>query len=218
MTNNVTLVQNQPIIPALHHKYKNIVFDVGAVLISWKPDEFLKNTFGDSLSPAISKYFENFSSGNWADLDRGTITDVQAIAALTKDLGASTANKLITCMVDHLTPLSDGITIFNEIKSRGYKTYILSNMSELCLQKIAAENDFVKQVDGAIWSYKVKCIKPEPQIYHELLREYSLKAEECIFIDDREENIKGAQALGIDGIVCKNHEYLRQELGKLKII
>jgi len=211
--------KNPVVAPILNNKYKNIIFDVGAVLVSWNPSEILKNTFGSDVSTSVDKYFGAFiSSGIWADLDRGTATLPQVIDFLTKDLGESTANKLASSMIDHLTPIPDGIAIFNEIKSLGYNTYILSNMSEPALKKIAAENDFVSRVDGAIWSYKTKHIKPEPEIYQILLQEYSLKAEECIFIDDREENIKAGQSFGIDGIICTDHQFVRQELNKLKIL
>lgn len=209
--------QQHSIFPILQNKYKNIVFDVGAVLIHWNPSEILKNTFGSNISPSINEYFSNFLSGIWADLDRGTVNFSQVTDILTKDLGEPTATKLVSCMIDCLTPIPEGIAIFNEVKKLDYKIYILSNMSEPSLKKIATENDFVFRVDGAIWSYKTKHIKPEPEIYKILLEEYSLNAEECIFIDDREENIKAAQAWGIDGIVCKDHQYLRQELNRLKI-
>jgi putative hydrolase of the HAD superfamily len=217
MDNTATPLQQSFIKPTLHEKYKNVIFDVGAVLVSWNPDEILKNTFGDKFV-SVESHFDIFKSDVWSNLDRGTITHDQAVNLLSQHLGIVGATKIIEFGINSLNPLQAGIKIFNEIKACGYKTYILSNMSELALQKIATENDFVKQVDGAIWSYKVKCIKPEPEIYQALLREYSLNAEECIFIDDRDENIKAAQALGIDGIVCKDHDFVWQELRRLKII
>ena len=49
-------------------------------------------------------------------------------------------------------------------------------------------------------------MKPDPEIYRTLLRRYDLKAEECIFIDDTEENVRSAENLGFKGIVFTGYE------------
>jgi putative hydrolase of the HAD superfamily len=205
-----------------HEKYKNIIFDVGAVLVSWNPTEIMERTFADAphLKPDAQTFFEKelVGDGVFFRMDKGLLNYEDVENLLAQRIDRFYAAKLLKEGVNLLTPLPAGISIFNEIKGRGYKTYILSNMSERALQKISAENDFVRQVDGAIWSYQVKTAKPEPEIYQILLKTYALKPEECIFIDDREDNIVAAKTHGIDGIICKNHDYVRQELRHLKII
>lgn len=205
-----------------HEKYKNIIFDVGAVLVSWNPTEIMDHTFAGAphLKPDAQTFFEQelIGDGVFFRMDKGLLNYEDVENLLAQRIDRFYAAKLLKEGVNLLTPLPAGISIFNEIKSRGYKTYILSNMSERALQKISAENDFVRQVDGAIWSYQVKAAKPEPEIYQILLKTYALKPEECIFIDDREDNIVAAKTHGIDGIICKNHDYVRQELSRLKIV
>ena len=49
-------------------------------------------------------------------------------------------------------------------------------------------------------------MKPEPEIYQTLLAKYGLKAEECVFLDDRQVNIDGAKAQGMEGIVFTSYE------------
>lgn len=205
-----------------HKKYKNIIFDVGAVLVSWNPTSILDRTFSDAphlMAKAHKLFFEDlYENSIFFQVDKGLKNYEEAEKFLAQDLGQFHAAKLLREGVNELAAIPAGISIFNEIKNLGYKTYILSNMSEAPLQRIASENDFVTRVDGAIWSYQVKAAKPEPEIYQILLKTYQLKAGECIFIDDREENIVAANANGIDGIVCRDHDYVRQELERLRII
>ena len=74
--------------------------------------------------------------------------------------------------------------------------------------------DFIKEADGRVVSSFVKCNKPKKEIYLKLLDEYKLKASECVFIDDLEINIKGANDVGINGIVYKNLDDTLEKLNK----
>ena len=73
-------------------------------------------------------------------------------------------------------------------------------------------------MDGGILSYKVKLTKPDPEIYKLLLSMYSLKAEECVFIDDTPKNVDAAMKLGIKGIVYKTHEQAAGDLDKIVVV
>ena len=55
-------------------------------------------------------------------------------------------------------------------------------------------------------------MKPEPEIYQLLLDTYSLKANECLFIDDVEENIIGAKNMGMNGIQLTDYNFLKEKL------
>jgi len=59
---------------------------------------------------------------------------------------------------------------------------------------------FLTLTDGDIFSYSVRQVKPDVEIYETLLKKYQLTADECVFIDDRMENIEGAEKAGIHGI------------------
>ena len=70
-------------------------------------------------------------------------------------------------------------------------------------------------IDGKIISSHVKCIKPEPEIYEKLLETYHLKAEECVFFDDRADNVEGAKAVGINGIHFTGYEAAKEQFEAL---
>ena len=102
-----------------------------------------------------------------------------------------------------------------DLKNRGYGLYIISNYAEYMFKKTKHKLQFLSYLDGAIFSYQHKVIKPNKVIYEVLLNKYKLKAEECVFIDDRLENVEGAKALGFKGIQFKNYEQASTQLNTL---
>ena len=102
-----------------------------------------------------------------------------------------------------------------ELKSRGYRVLVLSNFSKLVYEMNREELKFLKVVDGGILSYKEKLIKPDAAIYQLLMQQYQLVPEECVFLDDREENITAAKALGWSGILFTTKEKAVEELDRI---
>ena len=99
------------------------------------------------------------------------------------------------------------------LKDKGYHLYILSNYGAWTYAKTKDQSlGFLKDVDGALFSFEVKQIKPEPEIYHSLLERFHLRAEECVFLDDRQNNVDGAIACGISAIRFTGYEDARQKL------
>ena len=98
------------------------------------------------------------------------------------------------------------------LKARGYHVYILSNYSENMLDQTKDKLKFLPLMDGVVFSYKIKKMKPDPEIYEYLCDEYWLEPEESVFIDDRPVNIKGAETCGIHGIVFRSYEQAKKEL------
>jgi FMN phosphatase YigB (HAD superfamily) len=116
-------------------------------------------------------------------------------------------------------PLDDGLALLKMVKDHGYKVFALSNLTHGAYQKIVAyKNDFFELFDGAIFSYKVQAVKPEPMIYQIILQEYNLNPDQCFFIDDVDMNVTAAKALGIDGMVYRNAEQALQDMILLQIL
>ena len=203
-------------------KYKNIIFDLGAVLVNWQPNKLIEDVFNaqketfnlkqkEDLLPIIKSTILN-------EMDRGTVSKKDVIKHFEKDFDTNLLKEIFKHVIKHLQVLPQGVKILNKVKDLGYKTYILSNFSKENFEAVSPNYDFLDKFDGAIISYKVKTIKPEPEIYKILLSTYSLNPSQSIFIDDKEENIIAGKTLGIDGIVCKNHNFVESELKKLGII
>ncbi len=112
-----------------------------------------------------------------------------------------------------MKPLPDAREFVRDCKAAGYRVYILSNASDLFFTYF---NNFspLSDFDGAVISCQELLRKPEREIYQRLFDRYHLNPAECLFIDDREENVRGGEALGMKGHVFRNdYDVLRDGLG-----
>lgn len=101
------------------------------------------------------------------------------------------------------------------LKEKGYKIYLLSNYPKELFAFHTKDADFMKDIDGKVVSYEIHVTKPNLDIYRHLLEKYSLNPKECVFFDDREENTKAAEELGILSYTVTSEEYLRGVLDVL---
>lgn len=192
---------------------KNIIFDIGNVLLNFKPEEYLKTKIIES-DRVLEVHKEIFESKEWAMLDRGTLSEEEVITIL-----SNRSNKngdLIKIAFENwyelLTPIEDSVKVLRELKNAGYRVYFLSNFHLLAFEDVIKRYDFFKIFDGGIVSYKEKLIKPEQDIYKRIIEKYHLKPEESIFIDDAQANIEGARKLNFNTILFKNSKDLREKL------
>ena len=209
-------VHNSP-----HPTYKNIIFDIGGVLVFWKPFEIAHDIFKNTNIPAkkLTSVIKQITDNKiWQEFDRGTISQKNVIATLSENFDSDVVRSFLENVHKYLTPIKEGIDIFQKTKKLGYKNYILSNMSKEFTNDVIQHYDFYKKNNGIILSYRIRQIKPEPQIYMTLLNTYSLNPKECLFIDDSEKNVIAAQNLGINSVLCSDHNELNLKLKKLNIL
>lgn len=196
---------------------KNIVFDLGMVLINFNPKEFLEiNNY--EKKDEIMEYI--FGHEDWLKLDRGTLTEKELAEKLDKS-GSFIYDEVMDIMKvrkDIMVPFDFNKAIPKELKEKGYNLYILSNFPKVPFEEIRERDEFFKYFDGAIVSAYVKHLKPEKAIYESLLVDYSLNPEETIFIDDKLDNIISAEKLGISGVHLKTPESLKEKLKELKLL
>jgi len=202
--------------------YKNIIFDLGNVLLRWEPIEFITDFFRNEEKQKLdllkNEILSISATNDWVEFDRGTISQKQLVQKLPSNFHKQEINYFLNNLPNYLTPIEERIIILKKIKEQGYKTYILSNFAKELFNPIFLRNDFFNFFDGMIISHQVHTVKPEPEIYRLLLQKYNLTPTTCLFIDDLQKNIDGAKFFGIDGIVCTNHEYLLKGLKKRKIL
>lgn len=191
---------------------KNIVFDLGNVLISFHPKKFIRENVEAEYQ---DKFFEIIFGGQeWKDLDRGTLEYSEAIKIFIKKLPE--CEKAIKKLFDEniydcLKAIDKNIALLPKLKEN-YNLYIISNFHLKAFENIYEKWDFFKSFDGKIISAYHKLMKPEPEIYQLLLDTYSLKANECLFIDDVAENIVGAKNIGMNGIQLVDYNFLEEKL------
>jgi FMN phosphatase YigB (HAD superfamily) len=104
--------------------------------------------------------------------------------------------------------IAEGISFAQQCKKNGHQIYILSNWDPLSFELLYAQyKDIFDQFDGIVISGTQQTMKPLPDIFHRLLSLYGLTPDNCIFIDDQQENIDTATALGVNAILCPSTGY-----------
>lgn len=193
--------------------YKNIIFDIGNVLLNFKPEEYLKTKIIES-DKILEVYKELFQSKEWLMLDRGTITEEEAKSILINK--SSKNGHLIKLAFENwyemLTPIEDSVKILKELKDADYKVYFLSNYHLLAFENVTKRYNFFNFFDGGVVSYKENQIKPEEEIYKRIIEKYKIKPKKSIFIDDGQSNIDGASKLNFNTILFKSSKDLREKL------
>ena len=195
---------------------KNVIFDIGNVLVRWSPADIIKLTFGDSADTEklINQIFQHKL---WLDFNRGDFSEAETKLEYQRQLGldASTVESLFANLRKSLTLVLGTAELLKDVKKAGYKTYALTDNVVEIVQYLQERYTFWEDFLGAIVSAEVRCLKPEAEIYNHLLNTYNLKAEESVFIDDVLANVDGAKKLGFSAIHFKNSTQCIEELKQL---
>lgn len=182
---------------------QNIVFDMGQVLIHWYPALF---TDQFELSEEDKKRLveESICKPEWSAMDEGTLSLEQGLERICARLPEHLhpyADQLVNHWWEiNLCPMEGMAELLSELKGRGYGLYVLSNAA-VSFHKYFHQIPGARYFDGVYVSADHLLLKPYQEIYHSFLNTFSLKAENCFFIDDREENIVGANRVGMKGTV-----------------
>jgi putative hydrolase of the HAD superfamily len=98
------------------------------------------------------------------------------------------------------------------LKQHGLLTAILSNMGDDVLASVERAFAWIDRFDVLVWSYQLGIAKPNPAIYRHTLDKLGVQPEETLFIDDKQENVEAAQALGIQALLYLSVNQLRADL------
>jgi len=197
---------------------KNIIFDLGNVLLKWEPDHFLLQYTSDMdyIKDFISKVIH---TKLWLELDQGKIS-LESAKEILISLYPIEKDFLILFFnnwMDMLTPIEKNLQIVDELKLNGYKLYVISNFIKEAYKYVTKKYSFFSQFDGQIISGFEHIIKPNKQIYTILLNRYKLNPKDCIFIDDVSGFLRPAKKLGMKTIWCRPNTDLKKELKNLHI-
>ncbi|MGX8700330.1 HAD family hydrolase [Caproiciproducens sp.] len=191
---------------------KNMVFDMGNVLLAYTPEEYIRTiTQDEAAAAAVLK--ELFHSEEWRRLDAGTITEEAAVVRVCARIPeyAAEVKKAMDNWHSDLTPMPGMPEIVTRLKEKGYQIYLLSNTS-LRFFQYRDKVEMFRSFDGFIVSAKEKLVKPDAAIFECLCRRYGLLSSECLFIDDLQQNIAGAEKAGFHGHLFRGAEELSRYL------
>lgn len=190
----MVLKRNSYICPIMEG-VKNIVFDLGGVVFARDPRKF-EREFIEFFSYIMLPEMPHF----WEEYDRGVSTYNRVIDDLAEynncDRELAEHNLRRSIVTQEEIPATK--SLIADLKSAGYKLYVLSNMS-LDFIEFLKTKEVYKYFDGEVVSCYEKVVKPDVEIYKILVDRYGLKADETLFIDDRKSNVEAAQNEGICG-------------------
>lgn len=193
-----------------------IIFDIGNVLAAFCWQKFYKQfNFSDEVYQKLAN--ATVLNKDWNEFDKSALTEEEIL-----NLFIENAPSIETEIREVYKDFNGTIEVFDytldwikHFKNKGFKVLILSNFSSKQYRECADKLYFLKEVDGAVLSFKEKLIKPDDAIYQLIINRYDLVPNQCIFIDDREENISAAIKNRINGIVFKSFEQANTDINKL---
>ncbi len=191
---------------------KNIVFDLGRVLIKFEPKEYIEQNVPEEKREDF--YNGIFGSTEWLMLDRGTLSYEDAKKIFKERVPG--ADKQIDRLFDAdlfeiLQPIEENVKLLPKLKEK-YNLYILSNFHQPAFEHIFKKYEFFRLFDGHTVSCYYYLLKPEKEIYDTLIDKFNLIPEETVFIDDTKVNIDACEKEGIRGIHLPDYTELKQKL------
>jgi len=194
---------------------RNIVFDLGNVLISFVPSDYLtKKNYPESIRNTILA--DIFHSEEWKKLDLGIITVGEAIESilLKSSLKREEIALIFNLRTDIMFPLDYNVRLLPGLKKQGFSLYYLSNFPIDSFEEVRNDYYFFRYFDGGIISAEVKMVKPDLKIFNYFLDKYGLNPTECLYIDDIETNVLAAKSTGMNGFTTHGSENIAPELEK----
>ncbi len=198
-----------------YHKViiKNVILDIGEVLLEFDWKNFIANM---QISEEKKQLLVNVTLGNqalWNEHDRGISDDEYVKRAL---LIQSDIEEELRLYLENIGTIvkefKHSVPLIRYLKDNGYRVYLLSNYGVTPFKYALNNMKFFDYVDGMVVSHEVGVVKPEPEIYNILFERYNLVPEECVFLDDKNENVDAALKLGMSGIVFDDIENVIKRL------
>ena len=195
------------------NKPELIIFDLGRVLVDFDFRLVIKRLARyTTLSPKeIRRYF--MQTPLWDSFERGEVEPKDFFLQLSKDL------KLQKLTYPQFTPLwnkiftekHDTVSILARLRGR-YRIALLSNVNILHWEHVIEAHDFIEWFDHPVASWKVGFRKPDADIYRATLHLAGVSPQKAVFIDDVEEHVLAARALGMQAFQFINAQQLLKDL------
>ena len=203
----------------------NVVFDLGGVLLRWRPHEFLTRLLPahtgtrDATEALAVNFFQGFG-GDWAEFDRGTLGAAplaERISART-GLGLHDVRRVIDAVPEELQPVPASVALVERLRAAGHALFYLSNMPEPYAVHLEQTHAFMRLFRQGVFSARVQHVKPEPEIFAQAQAAFGIVGEPALFIDDAAHNVRAARAMGWQAMQFHDAVQCESELAALGLI
>ena len=195
---------------------KNLIYDFGRVLVTYDFEHI--SSFGFASEDDLQSFVHIVSDPAFVrrcDLELIPFEDLIREMQHTYPQWKEQWQLFYDRYLEFVTGEMPGMYAYmTELKARGYKLYGLSNWCST-IYRVMKEYKIFNLLDGFAVSSDYQVVKPDPAIYRILLDKYDLKAEECVFADDRADNVEAAQKVGMQAIVFTTTEAYKEALEPL---
>lgn len=201
---------------------KNIIFDLSEVIISGYrgiEEVVLESQYGTFENQKLLENEADLDSirenETFLNLLRGKLTEEEYLNHILKNKNWNVSvEQLKTVIRSNLNkPIPGTMEIVKQLKAEGkYQLILLSDHAREWMEYIEEKNKDLEIFDKKIFSYDIGAVKSDKQTFKTVLEQTGIVADETLFIDDYEKNVKNAEAVGIHGIVFENADQLRKTL------
>jgi putative hydrolase of the HAD superfamily len=198
---------------------KNLIFDWGGVLTLGTHTSKIKQILEDEHDVSFQDrkgivYFMDL-------IDSNNVSFEEFLTLVNKEYDLNILEyDMFRIFERAIKPSAEMISLIKQIKmlKQKYRILMISNNSETTVSILKNKHEGMLGLFEKIYfSYELGMLKPDKRVFELVLGENNLKPEECMLIDDMEENIIAAGKLGMNGIVFKDCNQLKQELKEMKI-
>lgn len=197
----------------------NVVFDIGNVLVHWEPRALYRKIFASE--DEVEWFIANVCNSDWnLEQDRGrSFAEAvrEATARFPEHADAIAAYDLRW----HETmpgPIDGTVGILEELRQRGTPLYAITNFNQDKFRETLERFSFLRTFRDIVVSGDERLLKPDPAIYRVLLERNGIDAAACVFIDDSEKNVRGAEAVGMKSIHFTTPQALRADLAGMGLL
>jgi putative hydrolase of the HAD superfamily len=192
---------------------RNVVFDVGGVLLEWNPPSVIAGLYPDPATQALIRQ-QMFEHADWLEFDRGTYSEDAAAEhfAKTSGLTSDETRALIRATRESLLPIEGTVKLVEDLADAGVHLYLLSNMPVSTFEYLVQKHRFFSHFKHLVISGAILLVKPEPAIYKHLVDQTGIVPAESVFIDDLLKNIVAARECGFHAIQFSDAASCREQL------
>lgn len=197
-------------------QYRNLIMDVGRVLLDYRFHDMLtEHGLTDKEADVFAE--KTFEDPLWQEFDSARRPYDEIVEEYVRKFPemAETLRWFFAHPELMYTGRPAVWAVLHRIRKTGMKIYLLSNYERKMFESHTKNASFMNDVDGAVVSWMIGICKPDPGIYRELFRKYDLRPDECIFYDDRKENVEESVRLGMDAVQVISEEQLIGQLNKI---
>lgn len=197
---------------------RNIVFDVGNVLVVWDPIAIEREAYGADAVDAPGYVSPLRGNEVWLALNRGELSFAQAKERyVAEGFAPDGIDRFFEFVLSTQALKRDTVMMMGELAASGYRLFAITDNVHEIVAYLKRTYDFWPCFEVAAVSADLGVLKPDPAIYRWLLDEADLEPSECVFMDDVPRNVAGAEASGMKAFTFTTAAKAREDLRSLGV-